>query len=177
MIPKMNKILHLRMKIKIFLIALALLPMLAINAQQSKNIIKTDKQPFIAMFYNVENFYDTQNDPKTNDDEFTPAGKVPWTEERLETKIKHIGQVISDVASPAMPDLVGFAEVENLALTQVFPSGWEIINERLFGGQVGSQFNYRDIRDDRVLTYFSLKMNEQKEFKVKLNATLSLIHI
>ncbi len=67
----------------------------------------------------------------------------------------------------------GFMEVENLALTQIFPSGWEIINERLFGGSAGSQFNYRDIRDDRVMTYFNLKMNEQKEFSVKLNATYS----
>lgn len=66
---------------------------------------------------------------------------------------------------------IGFMEVENLALTQVFPSGWEIINERLFGGEVGSAFDYRDIRDDRVYTYFNLKMNEQKEFKVKLTAT------
>lgn len=65
----------------------------------------------------------------------------------------------------------GFTEVENLALTQIFPSGWEIFNERLFGGGEGSQFNYRDIRDDRVLTYFSLKMNEEKVFKIKLNAT------
>ena len=68
---------------------------------------------------------------------------------------------------------MGYAEVENLALTQIFPSGWEIINDRLFGGESGSQFNYRDIRDDRVLTYFGLKMNEQKEFKIKLNATYS----
>jgi hypothetical protein len=67
----------------------------------------------------------------------------------------------------------GFTEVDNLALTQVFPSGWEIINERLFGGEAGSQYTYRDIRDDRVLTYFSLKMNEEKQFKVKLNATYS----
>jgi len=67
----------------------------------------------------------------------------------------------------------GFAEVDNLALTQVFPSGWEIINERLFGGEAGSQYTYRDIRDDRMLTYFSLKMNEEKQFKVKLNATYS----
>jgi uncharacterized protein YfaS (alpha-2-macroglobulin family) len=66
---------------------------------------------------------------------------------------------------------IGFAQVGHLALTQVFPSGWEIINERLFGGQTGAQFSYRDIRDDRVLTYFSLKMNEQKEFRVKLTAT------
>lgn len=66
-----------------------------------------------------------------------------------------------------------FTAVDNLALTQVFPSGWEIINERLFGGEAGSQFSYRDIRDDRVLTYFSLKMNEERVFKVKLNATYS----
>jgi hypothetical protein len=68
---------------------------------------------------------------------------------------------------------IGFVAVDNLALTQVFPSGWEIINERLYGGAVGSPFNYRDIRDDRVLTYFDLKMNEQKEFSLKLNATYS----
>ncbi len=68
---------------------------------------------------------------------------------------------------------IGFMEVDNLALTQVFPSGWEIINERLFGVETVSQFSYRDIRDDRVLTYFGLKVNEQKEFKVKLNATYS----
>ena len=67
----------------------------------------------------------------------------------------------------------GYSEVSNLALTQVFPSGWEIINERLFGGQTGSQYSYRDIRDDRIMTYFDLKMGEQKEFKVKLNATYS----
>ncbi len=67
----------------------------------------------------------------------------------------------------------GFTEVDNLALTQVFPSGWEIMNERLFGGEAGSKSDYRDIRDDRVLTYFSLKLNEQKEFKVKLNASYS----
>ncbi|MCX6239633.1 MAG: hypothetical protein NTY07_19145, partial [Bacteroidia bacterium] len=79
----------------------------------------------------------------------------------------------SDFTAIARIKNIGFVAVDNLALTQVFPSGWEIINERLFGGVAGSQFNYRDIRDDRVLTYFSLKMNEQKEFKVKLNATYS----
>jgi len=65
---------------------------------------------------------------------------------------------------------VGYSEVQNLALTQIFPSGWEIFNDRLFGGSTESNYTYRDIRDDRVLTYFDLKMNEQKEFRVKLNA-------
>ena len=47
------------------------------------------------------------------------------------------------------------------------------MNERLFGSETAARFNYRDIRDDRVFTYFGLKMNEQKEFRVKLNATYS----
>ncbi len=67
----------------------------------------------------------------------------------------------------------GYSEVQNLALTQIFPSGWEIFNDRLFGGSTESNYTYRDIRDDRVLTYFDLKMNEQKEFRVKLNAAYS----
>ena len=79
----------------------------------------------------------------------------------------------SDFSAEIKVKNIGFTEIDNLALTQIFPSGWEIINERLFGGQTGSQFNYRDIRDDRILTYFSLKMNEEKEFRVKLNATYS----
>ena len=79
----------------------------------------------------------------------------------------------SDFSAVIKVKNIGFTEIDNLALTQIFPSGWEIINERLFGGQTGSQFSYRDIRDDRIHTYFSLKMNEEKEFKVKLNATYS----
>jgi endonuclease/exonuclease/phosphatase family metal-dependent hydrolase len=74
------------------------------------------------MFYNVENLYDTVNDPLTSDEEFTPSGKVPWTKERLETKIKHTGQVIADIASPAMPDLVGFAEIENQQVLEMLTS-------------------------------------------------------
>jgi hypothetical protein len=110
------------MKIQHALLIIVLLPWFAASAQTSKNNSKTAKQPFVVMFYNVENFYDTQNDPKTNDDEFTPQGKVPWTEDRLKTKIEHIGQVITDIAKPAMPDLIGFAEVENLQVLKMLTS-------------------------------------------------------
>ncbi len=110
------------MKIKTLLFVLALLPMLVAYSQPTNKTSKSVKQPFVAMFYNVENLYDTQNDPKTNDDEFTPSGKVPWTQERLDTKIKHISQVIADITTPAMPDLVGFAEVENLQVLQMLTS-------------------------------------------------------
>jgi uncharacterized protein YfaS (alpha-2-macroglobulin family) len=60
-----------------------------------------------------------------------------------------------------------------LALTQVFPSGWEIRNSRLEGTeetQDNGPFNYQDIRDDRVLTYFDLGPGQSTTYRVLLNA-------
>ena len=110
------------MKTRNLLFIIAFLPMLTAVAQPAFKNSKPAKQSFIAMFYNVENLYDTVNDPKINDDEFTPSAKVPWTKDRLETKIKHAGKVITDIASPAMPDLVGFAEIENLQVLEMLTS-------------------------------------------------------
>ena len=66
-----------------------------------------------------------------------------------------------------------FSRVENIALTQMVPSGWEIQNTRLFEANYGireSAYDYRDIRDDRVNTYFSLNQGETKTFVLILNA-------
>jgi uncharacterized protein YfaS (alpha-2-macroglobulin family) len=60
----------------------------------------------------------------------------------------------------------------NIALTQIFPSGWEILNDRLLDMSYGNDednYDYCDIRDDRVYLYFGLKT--PKQFKVKLTAT------
>jgi hypothetical protein len=110
------------MKIRNLLFAIALLSCVAVVAQPVKSKTKATQRPFVAMFYNVENLYDTINDPKTNDDDFTPAGKIPWTGARLQTKIEHTGQVIVDIASPAMPDLIGFAETENQQVLEMLTS-------------------------------------------------------
>ncbi|WP_253906605.1 alpha-2-macroglobulin [Chitinophaga sp. SYP-B3965] len=62
---------------------------------------------------------------------------------------------------------------ENMALTQVFPSGWEIINTRLMGtdsSMRSSPFTYRDVRDDRVYTYFNLEESKTVTYQVLLNA-------
>ena len=61
-----------------------------------------------------------------------------------------------------------------LALTHIFPSGWEIINNRMdnpdYPGQ-NEQPQYQDIRDDRVYTYFDLPANRRKTFRIMLNAS------
>lgn len=64
---------------------------------------------------------------------------------------------------------------KNLALNQIFPSGWEINNLRLTGDDnknlTGDTPTYQDIRDDRVYTYFDLAANQRKTFKVLLTAS------
>jgi uncharacterized protein YfaS (alpha-2-macroglobulin family) len=61
----------------------------------------------------------------------------------------------------------------NLALSQIFPSGWEIINTRVQEVNSGireDNYDYRDYRDDRVYTFFSLNQYDKKTFRVRLNA-------
>lgn len=58
-----------------------------------------------------------------------------------------------------------------LALTQIFPSGWEIINTRLDGStSANAGAKYLDIRDDRTMHYFDLSPNKNITFTVLLNA-------
>jgi uncharacterized protein YfaS (alpha-2-macroglobulin family) len=61
----------------------------------------------------------------------------------------------------------------DMALTQVFPPGWEIRNNRLADLELPENMNnpsYQDIRDDRIYTYFDLAKGERKTFVVQLNA-------
>ena len=63
--------------------------------------------------------------------------------------------------------------IDNIALTQIFPSGWEIVNTRFTaagGGATGSA-RYTDIRDDRVNFYFDMSRASTKTFTVRLNAS------
>jgi uncharacterized protein YfaS (alpha-2-macroglobulin family) len=67
-------------------------------------------------------------------------------------------------------------QVNDIALTQIFPSGWEIVNTRFtdFGTTVKSEARFTDIRDDRVHFYFDFTEQkntpETKTFTVLLNA-------
>ncbi len=62
---------------------------------------------------------------------------------------------------------------DQMALTQIFPGGWEILNTRLYnteGSFTSSPSEYMDIRDDRVYHYFDLKQNGTLIYYVQLNA-------
>lgn len=63
-------------------------------------------------FYNVENFFDCEDDSLTADEEFLPGGLRGWTPTRFWQKAGHISRVLAYLRFPA---LVGLAEVENAA--------------------------------------------------------------
>ncbi len=76
-------------------------------------------------FYNLENLFDTVDDPKTLDDDFTEFSEKNWNEKRFREKIKKLGRVISsigyqDIKHP--PVLLGVAEVENAAVLDALVS-------------------------------------------------------
>jgi hypothetical protein len=64
-------------------------------------------------FYNTEKLYDTVNDPKVDDDGFTPEGVMKWDEERYKTKIKNIAKVIETIGGKDGPAILGLCEIEN----------------------------------------------------------------
>ena len=67
-------------------------------------------------FYNVENLFDTINDPKTWDDDRTPKGRDRWTSVIYEKKLKNIAKVIADIGfdlTNQTPSVIGLCEIEN----------------------------------------------------------------
>lgn len=73
----------------------------------------TDNDEFKIMFYNVENLFDTANNPNTNDEEFLPIGDKKWDNYRYWKKINKTFQVIAAAGDAEPPDIIGFCEVED----------------------------------------------------------------
>ena len=67
-------------------------------------------------FYNLENFFDTINDPNINDEEFLPNGSYHYTSAVYLDKVNHLAKVLSQIGTDISPDglsLIGDAEIEN----------------------------------------------------------------
>lgn len=94
--------------------SLSLLLFLSV-AVQPQSQVKRYKACVIA-FYNLENFYDTIDNPLVNDDDFTPAGIKHYTKDIYLDKVEKLATVISQIGketSSAGPVFLGVAEIEN----------------------------------------------------------------
>lgn len=79
-----------------------------------QSTIETDR--FLAVFWNLENFYDYFDDgANSSDSEFSPRGKRHWTKKRFTDKCNAFGKTVLSIASKygKLPDVIAVAEVEN----------------------------------------------------------------
>lgn len=67
-------------------------------------------------FYNVENLFDTVDNPLKKDEEFTPVGAFKYTGKIYRAKLRNIARVLADMGKETDADgvdIVGLAEIEN----------------------------------------------------------------
>jgi hypothetical protein len=85
------------------------------------------------------------------------------------SKVTQGTEFIAEVALTNMRN----ERMENIALTQILPSGFEIVNMRYtdYGSSASNNANYIDIRDDRANYYFGFNANETRKFKMVVNAS------
>lgn len=92
---------------RIFLLISGLLTVSFLCAQPTYN-------KAVIAFYNVENLFDTIDDPNTNDEQFLPDNDYRWNTERYNAKLKSLSRVISELAKlDGGLVVLGVSEVEN----------------------------------------------------------------
>lgn len=99
---------------KIFLIAFLLFN----SSCNAEHKLKSDTL-FVA-FWNLENLFDTFDDPDKDDQEFLPDGVKAWTEERLDKKMYNLARVIKSMNDFKAPDVIGVVECENQEILHKF---------------------------------------------------------
>ncbi len=65
------------------------------------------------LFYNVENLFDTKDNPQTEDDEYVPSSGRFWTHKRLNKKLLDISKVILSASGYNIPTVIALCEIEN----------------------------------------------------------------
>jgi endonuclease/exonuclease/phosphatase family metal-dependent hydrolase len=80
---------------------------------------RADSGLFRLLFYNVENLFDILNDPRKDDDAFTPGGDRRWNSYRLKHKVNNIYKAIAAASEFSVPAVIGLCEVENIYVLEM----------------------------------------------------------
>ncbi|WP_378186113.1 endonuclease [Aquimarina sp. W85] len=132
------------------------------NASKKKSL-------YTLAFYNLENLFDTVNDPITLDDDFLPNAERSWNRKRYQKKLYKLSSVIVQIGSSKTnkpPSLVGVSEVENKKVLS------DLVNSKKM-----KRFNYGivhfDSPDERGIDVGLLYQKEH--FKVITSKTISIL--
>lgn len=132
----------------------------------SFNLYPQKADTLFVAFWNVENLFDTLDDPKINDEEFLPTSEKEWNDQKFQAKINKLSEAIASMNNGDGPDFLGLCEVENKFVLEVLISnklknfGYGIIHE-----------DSPDARGIDVAMLFKksrLKFISQKSAEVKL---------
>jgi endonuclease/exonuclease/phosphatase family metal-dependent hydrolase len=117
-------------------------------------------------FYNVENLFDTKDNPNKIDEQFLPEGDYKWDETRYSNKLDHLADVIAKMSKGESPDILGLCEVENREVLE------DLVNQKLLksSGYSIVHFESPDARGiDVALLYKSDLFKKKSANKVKLD--------
>src|SRR5690606_4707771 len=115
-----------------------------------------------------------KNPPINNNPELLTMNVRYTDREGEEINPETLTQGTDFVAEVTLKNTGSMGTYEHMALAQIFPSGWEIINTRINDSESdvrSSSATYQDIRDDRVETNFNIRQNESLKYRVLLNAS------
>lgn len=113
-----------------------------LNMGFSHQDLPSPKNSLTIVFYNVENLFDIYNDPKANDDEFTPVSPKQWNEEKYKKKTGDLAKALSSINEKELPSLIGLAEIENQKVLEDL-----VASSRLKKGKFG--IVHYDSKDER----------------------------
>ncbi|MCF8464140.1 MAG: hypothetical protein K9G41_04830 [Flavobacteriales bacterium] len=75
-------------------------------------------QPLEVVFYNVENLFDTIDDPTINDNDFLPDSANHWNTERYSKKLTNLSKVLTALSEDGLPEVIGVCEIENRTVVE-----------------------------------------------------------
>lgn len=88
---------------------------MSVSCTSQKKMLRSE---YTVLSYNVENLFDTADDPKIPDEEFLPQSEKKWTGERYQKKLDDIAKVISEVNPSDYPEIIGLVEIENQSVLE-----------------------------------------------------------
>ncbi len=134
------------------------------------------KKNILIVHYNVENLFDTIDDPHKNDNEFLPDGRKHWTSKRYNDKLQKIAKVISSIDKNKLPDFVSLVEIENntvlvdLVAQDVLKNAkYKIIHHEspdARGIDCALFYNPKSFNLIKS-TFYKVQMNDNKQFKTR----------
>lgn len=117
------------MKRNIFVLSLVAAMVLSIGSASAQS------KRYTALFYNVENLFDTIQDPTIYDTEFIPSGNKEWNSAKYNKKLDNLEKLFYSIAqqNKAYPTVIGVSEVENrnvlediASLEKLLPANYQI---------------------------------------------------